>query len=182
MALRIALTLRFTFHVGFCSGFVCFNLSAAKMSPTYVDVVRSGEPVATVLVNYLLHRKHYPLRVLLTLIPIMGGVLIASLASKPKATVSDEAYPMIPLMGVIYACCSNLSFCFRPFCLQRLQAFYQHQHQHAKLDDLQLFFYLTTVASLSLPVFVILFEAKTIYATYQEHSDAKAHNNMGTRD
>jgi hypothetical protein len=58
------------------------------------------------------------------------------------------------------ACLSNVSFCVRPFCLQRLKQ--QQQQQQRPFDDVLVFFYVTLMASVALPLFVMTIEGAAI--------------------
>eukprot|EP00930_Biecheleria_cincta_P104223 TRINITY_DN96410_c0_g1_i1.p1 TRINITY_DN96410_c0_g1~~TRINITY_DN96410_c0_g1_i1.p1 ORF type:complete len:380 (+),score=67.44 TRINITY_DN96410_c0_g1_i1:40-1179(+) len=137
------------------AGFVLFNASASRMSPALVSLVRCMEPLATVFVGFALGER-YSCRVLATLIPICGGVGLASF----KGGVLSVA-------GISLALLSNLSFCGRPFFTQQLK-----QHRDNKLNDLGVFFNVTGVAVVLLPVFVFLLEGVEILPQLQRLSAA----------
>jgi solute carrier family 35 protein E1 len=91
------------------AGFVLFNASATEMSPGYVNLIRCAEPLVTVTLGLLLGARYAP-SVLATLIPICGGVALASFKGGIPST-----------LGVALAMCSNACFCGRPFFKQQLK-------------------------------------------------------------
>jgi drug/metabolite transporter (DMT)-like permease len=132
-------------------GFVLFNASAALMSPAHVNLVRCGEPLATVVIGLLVMGKKYRPQVLWTLVPIVGGVLVASSGGTFGNSLS--------MYGVLLACCSNASFCFRPFVLHKLKL----QTQGEPLDHVLVFFTVTVIASfVVLPVCVTFLEGMAL--------------------
>ncbi|CAE8641223.1 unnamed protein product [Polarella glacialis] len=137
------------------AGFVLFNASASRMSPAVVSLVRCMEPLATVAVGFLIGER-YSWRVLVTLIPICGGVALASF----RGGVLSAA-------GICLALLSNVSFCGRPFFTQQLKL----RKSENPLDDLGVFFNVTFVATLTLPVFVFLFEGTLIQSAVQRLSE-----------
>jgi len=135
-------------------GFIFFNLSASLMSPAYVYIVRCLEPLATVMVGFLLLRKRYDFRVLLTLVPICGGVILASVSGgeHPKSSISSPA--------VLLACLSNVGFCFRSIFLHQMK-----RHPVAirsRPNDLLVFFNVVLIACLVLPFAVLTLEGESI--------------------
>jgi len=126
------------------AGFVLFNASAAVMSPSLVSLVRCMEPLATVFIGLLLGER-YAFSVVVTLVPICGGVALASFkGGLPSAT------------GVALAMLSNICFCCRPLFSKKLEA-----DPSNKLDAVGQFFNITLVAVALLPPFVIGFEGST---------------------
>jgi solute carrier family 35 protein E1 len=139
-------------------GFVLFNASASQMSPSHVNLVRCAEPFATVAVGFLFLSKRYSPQLLLTLIPICGGVALASWNIGNNDGSGKTSSLSLP--GIILAALSNVSFCVRPFCLQRLK---QHQQPQQPFDDdVLVFFYVTLMASVGLPLFVMTIEGAAI--------------------
>ena len=98
-------------------GFVLFNASATYMSPSYVNLMRCGEPVATVLVGCVVFGKRYPVRVLMTLGPVLGGVWLAS----PSQTTTTMTASALSWEGILLAGLSNICFCIRPFVLHAMK-------------------------------------------------------------
>lgn len=125
------------------AGFVLFNASAAMMSPSLVSLVRCMEPLATVLMGLLMGER-YALSVVATLIPICGGVALASFTG---------GIPSVS--GVALAMMSNVCFCLRPVFTKQLEA------HSTKMDAVAQFFNVTLVATVLLPPFVLGFEGAT---------------------
>eukprot|EP00933_Yihiella_yeosuensis_P029861 TRINITY_DN23514_c0_g1_i1.p1 TRINITY_DN23514_c0_g1~~TRINITY_DN23514_c0_g1_i1.p1 ORF type:complete len:386 (+),score=68.10 TRINITY_DN23514_c0_g1_i1:30-1160(+) len=143
------------------AGFVLFNASASFMSPAVVSLVRCMEPLATVCVGFIVLGDRYSWRVLSTLVPICGGVVLASFKGGSLSTA-----------GLILAGLSNVSFCGRPFFTQKLKV-----NPENKLDDISVFFNVTCVSVVLLPVWVLCFEGAQIQPLIQELSKA---GNLGT--
>ncbi|CAE7640620.1 PPT2 [Symbiodinium sp. CCMP2456] len=131
-------------------GFVMFNAAALYMSPGMVNVIRCMEPVATVCVGAGLGQR-FSWQVLATLVPICGGVAMASLTSGGLSTT-----------GICLAMISNVAFCCRSFCLQRLR-----RNPQNKLDDLAVFFNVSWTATLALPLLQIPLEGSQVLPTLQ---------------
>ncbi|CAK9034208.1 unnamed protein product [Durusdinium trenchii] len=131
-------------------GFILFNAAALHMSPGMVNVIRCMEPVATVSVGFLLgHRFRW--QVLATLLPICGGV---AMASSSGGSISSA--------GVCFAMLSNLAFCCRTFCLQRLQ-----RNKLNQLDDLAVFFNVSGLSTFLMPGLELAVEASEVLPAVQ---------------
>eukprot|EP00438_Fugacium_kawagutii_P032860 Skav216119 [mRNA] locus=scaffold1946:216178:217303:+ [translate_table: standard] len=123
------------------------------MSPGMVNVIRPSaaprsccmEPLATVSVGFALGQR-FSWQVLATLLPICGGV---AMASSSGGSINSA--------GVFFAMLSNLAFCCRTFCLQRLQRNKQNQ-----LDDVAIFFNVSWISTLLLPALELLVEASEV--------------------
>eukprot|EP00913_Durusdinium_trenchii_P026021 g24414.t1 len=108
------------------------------------------EPVATVSVGFLLgHRFRW--QVLATLLPICGGV---AMASSSGGSISSA--------GVCFAMLSNLAFCCRTFCLQRLQ-----RNKLNQLDDLAVFFNVSGLSTFLMPGLELAVEASEVLPAVQ---------------
>ena len=142
-------------------GFVLFNASASLMSPGFVNMVRCMEPLATVAVGAAMGAR-YSGSVLLTLLPVCGGVMLAC-----------GAGGALSVPGVLLALASNVSFSGRPFFVQRLKALQQasaaadddddngngnNSNGNGKLDKTAEFFNVTFASILMLPAAMVLLE------------------------
>ena len=158
------------------AGFVLFNASATHMSPGYVNLIRCAEPLVTVTLGLLMGTR-YSLSVLATLIPICGGVALASFKGGIPSTV-----------GVALAMCSNACFCGRPFFKQQLKqskankvrlyhiyAVYVHSlAPSTQLDSIGEFYNITLVAVVMLPPFVFAFEGSEASSSVSRLTEAGA--------
>jgi len=132
-------------------GFILFNAAALHMSPGMVNVIRCMEPLATVCVGFALGHR-FSWQVLVTLLPICGGV---AMASSSGGSISS--------FGVCFAMLSNLAFCCRTFCLQRLQ-----RNKLNQLDDLAIFFNVCCISALFLPGLEVVLEASEVQPAMQD--------------
>ena len=144
-------------------GFILFNWSTVYMSPAMVNLIRCSEPLATVLIGWWVWKQQYSFTMLTTLIPICGGVILASSSSKRSAAVTTALSPP----GIALACLSNVCFCVRPFFMKQFKRQHQPQLQKDKGGggdgggggndkDTLLFFNVTFLASLVLPLVVLV--------------------------
>ncbi|CAE7759639.1 PPT2 [Symbiodinium pilosum] len=131
-------------------GFVMFNAAALYMSPGMVNVVRCMEPLATVCVGAALGQR-FSWQVLATLVPICGGVAMASLTAGSLSAT-----------GICLATVSNVAFCCRSFCLQRLR-----RNPENKLDDVAVFFNVSWAATVALPLLQIPLEGTQVLPALQ---------------
>ena len=127
-------------------GFVLFNASASLMSPGFVNMVRCMEPLATVAVGAAMGAR-YSGSVLLTLLPVCGGVMLAC-----------GAGGALSVPGVLLALASNVSFSGRPFFVQRLKALQAVSADDKQLDKTAEFFNVTFASILMLPAAMVLLE------------------------
>ena len=148
------------------AGFVLFNASTAVMSPSLVNVVRCMEPLATIVLGFAMGER-YSVATLATLMPICGGVALASVrANVVRGTphrllhrrlvlfvVQFTGKSLLPPTGLGLAMLSNACFCARPYFRLRLQ-----KHHANTMDVISEFFNITLVASLMLPPFCLLLE------------------------
>ncbi|CAE7572180.1 PPT1 [Symbiodinium natans] len=137
-------------------GFVMFNAAALHMSPGMVNVIRCMEPLATVCVGAGLGQQ-FSWQVLATLVPICGGVAMASLTTGSFSAT-----------GICFAMVSNVAFCCRSFSLQRLR-----RNPHNKLDDLAVFFNVSWTATVALPFLQVPLEGAQVLPSLQALGDRR---------
>ena len=116
-------------------------------------------------------KKHYPLRVLCTLLPICGGVLLTSLGGMDEEAMGkgegEEEGRGFCWGGVMFACLSNLAFCCRPFLVKRAGG-EGKMKKDQPVDNLANFFSVVFVASLLLSPLMIILEGPHILTTFQQ--------------
>jgi len=119
------------YTVGFC----LTNGSFGKVNASFVDTIKAGEPIATVLLTILLlpGERVTPL-VFLSLLPIVGGVATSSL--------SEASFNML---GFCMAMGSNICFSARSICAKLLRSSLGKQ-----MDNANLFVYINLYGALCL--------------------------------
>jgi hypothetical protein len=125
------------------------------------------EPLATIVLGFAMGER-YSVATLATLMPICGGVALASVrANVVRGTphrllhlrlvvlfvVQFTGKSLLPPTGLGLAMLSNACFCARPYFRLRLQ-----KHHANTMDVISEFFNITLVASLMLPPFCLLLE------------------------
>lgn len=132
-------------------GFILLTASIAAMSAALAGVVRSMEPVASVLLGLALGNR-YPAKVYAALIPVCGGVVLAS-----------KGGGAVTVAGVALALLSNFGFCARPYLTQRLK-----EHHGRQLNQNSVFFNVMLLGTGMLLCAVILIERGAIATAYED--------------
>lgn len=83
-------------------GHVAATVSMSKVAVSFTHIIKSGEPAFSVLVSRFLLGETFPVPVYLSLIPIIGGCVLAA--------VTELNFNMVGFMGAMI---SNLAFVFR---------------------------------------------------------------------
>ena len=121
--------LLFVYTAGFC----LTNGSFGKVNASFVDTIKAGEPIATVLLTLVcLPGEKVTALIFLSLLPIVAGVAISSL--------SDTSFN---LLGFCMAMGSNLCFSARSICAKLLRSSLGKQ-----MDNANLFVYINLYGAL----------------------------------
>lgn len=120
------------------------NVSFATVAVSFTHTVKTLEPVFSALGVYLVSGTVYPLPVYLSLIPVIGGVALAS------ATELSFTW-----LGFLTAMSSNVAFAARAIFSKKLMS---------EMSPLNLYNYVTIVALLFCIPFALLFEGSTVAA------------------
>ena len=160
---RLVLTAVAPLAISWASGFVLFNASASHMSPALVSLVRCMEPLATVALGLTLGMSYSP-PVLMTLIPICGGVIVAGWQS-------SEGHPSVT--GISLAMLSNVGFCCRPYLLKKIKAY--RTRDGKSIQSMNIFFHVVAIASLFLPFVVVVSEGRIITEAASRITNWKDH-------
>ncbi|CEG01787.1 Triose-phosphate transporter domain [Ostreococcus tauri] len=118
------------------------NVSFATVAVSFTHTVKTLEPVFTAIGSYLVAGTVYPLPVYASLLPIMGGVAIAS------ATELSFTW-----LGFLTAMSSNVAFSARAIFSKKLMN---------KMSPLNLYNWVTIVALMFCLPFAIYFEGPTL--------------------
>mmetsp|Transcript_31411 Transcript_31411/g.53699 ORF Transcript_31411/g.53699 Transcript_31411/m.53699 type:complete len:392 (-) Transcript_31411:159-1334(-) len=133
------------YSVGFC----LTNGSFGAVNASFVDTIKAGEPIATVVLTVLcLRDESVPALVFLSLLPIVGGVAISSL--------SDTSFNML---GFGMAMGSNICFSARSICAKLLRSSLGKQ-----MDNANLFVHVNLYGMLLLLPLTLYFEGGTLFA------------------
>ncbi|CAK0898176.1 unnamed protein product, partial [Prorocentrum cordatum] len=132
-------------------GFVLLTASMALVSAALAGVVRSLEPLASVLLG-LATGERCSLKVLGTLALVCGGAVVAS-----KGGGSLHAG------GVALAVLSNFAFCSRPLLAKRLRA----GLAAGELDDTSIFFNVTLIGTCGLVVATLPLEGAALMSSLE---------------
>jgi solute carrier family 35 protein E1 len=129
-------------------GFSLTNGSFGAVNASFVDTVKAAEPIATMLLTLLFLRSESvtPL-VALSLLPIVGGVSISSMA---EASFNLKGFAMA--MG------SNLCFSARSICAKLLRS-----ELGRNMDNASLFLHVNAYGALLLLPFVLYIEGTTLF-------------------
>ena len=132
------------YTVGFC----LTNGSFGKVNASFVDTIKAGEPIATVLLTLVcLPGEKVTALVFLSLLPIVAGVAISSL--------SDTSFN---LLGFCMAMGSNLCFSARSILAKLLRSSLGKQ-----MDNANLFVHVNLYGALALLPMCIYFEGPLLF-------------------
>jgi len=127
----------------YSTGFCLTNGSFGKVNASFVDTIKAGEPIATVVLTLLLlPGEKITTLIFLSLLPIVAGVSISSL--------SDTSFN---LLGFCMAMGSNLCFSARSICAKLLRSSLGKQ-----MDNANLFAYVNLYGAIGLLPVVVYFE------------------------
>lgn len=115
----------------YTGGFMLTNVAFSLASAPFVETVKSSEPITTVILALLLLGEKESLRSLLCLLPVIGGVALASMSG------SDSVGFAWPAFLVVQAC--NLGFSGRAVFVKQLKQ--KFPSAGVATNDLQLFFH-----------------------------------------
>jgi len=145
--------LLFVYTAGFC----LTNGSFGKVNASFVDTIKAGEPIATVLLTVIcLPGETVTGLVFLSLLPIVSGVAISSL--------SDTSFN---LMGFGMAMGSNLCFSARSICAKLIRSSLGKQ-----MDNANLFVHVNLYGALALLPVVVYFEGFKVFKIIAEGGEA----------
>ena len=129
-------------------GFALTNGSFGKVNASFVDTIKAGEPIATVLLTLVcLPGETVTPLVFLSLLPIVGGVATSSL--------SEASFN---LLGFCMAMGSNLCFSARSICAKLLRSSLGKQ-----MDNVNLFVYINLYGALILLPIVMFVEGPLLF-------------------
>ena len=135
--------LLFVYTAGFC----LTNGSFGKVNASFVDTIKAGEPIATVMLTLLfLPGEKVTALIFLSLLPIVAGVAISSL--------SDTSFN---LLGFAMAMGSNLCFSARSICAKLLRSSLGKQ-----MDNANLFVHVNTYGFMALLPVCVYFEGPVL--------------------
>ena len=121
--------------VGYSSGFALTNAAIENASPSFVETVKSSEPLSTVaLAAAILGERERPLT-LASLVPLVVGVAVASGLGEGHVSAAFSS------VGMALALASNLSFSARAIYTKKLR--HKHPSCAAVRSDLVLFYHVS---------------------------------------
>ena len=136
--------LLFVYTAGFC----LTNGSFGKVNASFVDTIKAGEPIATVMLTLLcLPGERVTMLVFASLLPIVAGVAISSL--------SDTSFN---LLGFCMAMGSNICFSARSICAKLLRT-----SLGKAMDNANLFVHVNLYGALALFPVVIYVEGPILF-------------------
>merc|ERR1712070_797394 len=125
-------------------GFILTNASFGAVNASFVDTVKAGEPIFTVLLSFLLLRQTTSISVLLSLLPVVVGVSVSSM--------SEASFN---ILGFALAMSSNCCFSARSV-LSKLAL--KHPTLKGKMDNANLFVHVNVIGAMLLLPLALAFE------------------------
>ena len=133
-------------------GFCLTNGSFGKVNASFVDTIKAGEPIATVLLTLIaMPDEKVTALVFLSLLPIVGGVATSSL--------SEASFNML---GFCMAMGSNVCFSARSICAKLLRSSLGKQ-----MDNANLFVYINLYGAMALFPVALYFEGPLLLNVFR---------------
>ena len=140
--------------VGYSSGFAFTNAAIEYASPSFVETVKSSEPLSTVaLAAAILGERESPLT-LASLVPLVLGVAMASGFGEGHVAAAFSA------VGMALALASNVSFSFRAIATKQLR--HAHPSCAAVRSDLVLFYHVSRIGCVFLLPIACVLDARAL--------------------
>jgi len=137
-------------------GFFFTNLAFSLANASFVETIKSGEPISTVVLAYVLLNEVERASTYASLVPVVLGVALAS---------SGEAGGTIPATAATIA--SNFGFSARAVFAKQLQR--DHPASPSAKSDVCLFFHLHWMGLLALLPLAVFSEAAPLLRAIGEH-------------
>eukprot|EP01040_Poterioochromonas_malhamensis_P011001 gene11001-11988_t len=127
-------------------GFILTNWAFSIVAPAFAEMVKSSEPISTVVIGWFFLNENVSYRTYSTLIPVCLGIGISC--------YHDDAFSML---GFLLSAASNFCFSSRAVLTKRMNLQYPEG-----VDDINMFFNISLYGLLLLVPVTIAFEGSTI--------------------
>ncbi|XP_052202537.1 UDP-galactose transporter 1-like [Diospyros lotus] len=86
----------FPMSLVFCINIVLGNVSLRYIPVSFMQTIKSFTPATTVILQWLVWRKHFDMRIWFSLVPIVGGILLTS--------ITELSFNMFGFCAALFGC------------------------------------------------------------------------------
>ena len=151
----------------YSSGFLLTNAAIAVSAPSLVETFKAAEPLSTVALAFVALREREHALTYASLVPIVVGVAIAS--SSPTT---------FSAWGMALSLLSNFAFSARAIFTKALKR--HHPTAAASSSDAVLFYRVSSLGSLMLLPFALVFEARTLLRLLAQNVSVGSSSSVGS--
>lgn len=137
----------------FCINIVLGNVSLRYIPVSFMQTIKSFTPATTVVLQWLVWRKHFDLRIWASLVPIVGGILLTS--------VTELSFNMFGFCAALFGCLATST---KTILAESLLHGY-------KFDSINTVYYMAPFATMILAVPAILLEGNGVVEWFQTHQN-----------
>ncbi|KAK1287130.1 GDP-mannose transporter GONST5 [Acorus calamus] len=135
----------------FCINIVLGNVSLRYIPVSFMQTIKSFTPATTVILQWLVWRKHFDWRIWASLVPIVGGILLTSITE---------------LSFNVFGFCAALFGCLATSTKTILAESLLHGY---KFDSINTVYYMAPFATMILAVPALLLEGPGVIYWFQTH-------------
>lgn len=143
-----------TISVIFALGFIFMNFAYTCVNASFVEIIRSSEPIPSVILGYHLLKDNYSIYTYSTLLPICIGVALAC--------YGDISYNHA---GFIFANISNFCFSFRAVLSKNLFSYLKTRQGGPVMDELSFYYHICVRGVLLLLPVALITESRSLHDT-----------------
>lgn len=134
--------------ISYTCGFLFTNLAFSIVSASFAETIKSGEPISSVFLGYLILKEKNTVLTYFTLIPIVFGVALSC--------ISDTS---LHVVGAIFAFLSNICFSLRAVLAKKMLVVYP-----GSMDTFTLFGHISFIGVAILIPLAYIWEKDILYA------------------
>ncbi|XAR55571.1 hypothetical protein NMG60_11035681 [Bertholletia excelsa] len=136
----------------FCINIVLGNVSLRFIPVSFMQTIKSFTPATTVILQWLVWRKHFDWRIWTSLVPIVGGILLTS--------ITELSFNMFGFCAALFGCLATST---KTILAESLLHGY-------KFDSINTVYYMAPFATMILAGPAILLEGSGILQWFQSHT------------
>ncbi|GAA0166897.1 hypothetical protein Leryth_006485 [Lithospermum erythrorhizon] len=136
----------------FCINIVLGNVSLRYIPVSFMQTIKSFTPATTVILQWLVWRKHFELLIWASLVPIVGGILLTS--------ITELSFNMFGFCAALFGCLATST---KTILAESLLHGY-------KFDSINTVYYMAPFATMILAIPALLLEGTGVFHWFHSHS------------
>uniref|UniRef100_A0A5B7BD88 Putative UDP-galactose transporter 1-like n=1 Tax=Davidia involucrata TaxID=16924 RepID=A0A5B7BD88_DAVIN len=141
----------FPMSLVFCINIVLGNVSLRYIPVSFMQTIKSFTPATTVVLQWLVWRKHFDWHIWTSLVPIVGGILLTS--------VTELSFNIFGFCAALFGCLATST---KTILVESLLHGY-------KFDSINTLYYMAPFATMILAVPALLLEGTGVINWFQSH-------------